>query len=214
MHNKDTSRFLLTIYVGLILRSTTVATTSCSTLEGTMRALCTYHLPSSFLAFCHSSVRVTSLYPQRYYKVLTQPEQYCIIWDPHSWWEESGCVQCFNSTHLSQCSISSSTWHLSYSCYNCKDTTLCIIDYHIKWELTKEVWKGNQISYETAVILKVTYGGKLLLCVHDLSPRGKGNSCLLGGLSYEKIRRYNNSPPYVTARWQQQQNSPHKFPWD
>ena len=31
-----------------------------------------------------------------------------------------------------------------------------------------------------------------------LSPRG---SRLLGGLSYEKFRRYNNSPPYVTARW-------------
>ena len=41
-------------------------------------------------------------------------------------------------------------------------------------------------------------------CVHDLSPCAKGNSRikkLLGGLSYEKIRKYNNSPPYVTARF-------------
>ena len=37
---------------------------------------------------------------------------------------------------------------------------------------------------------------------------GKGSSSLtklLGGLSYGKIRRYNNSPPYVTARWPPQQ---------
>ena len=49
------------------------------------------------------------------------------------------------------------------------------------------------------------------MCVRDLSPRGKGNSQLtklFGGLSYEKIWRYNNSPPYVMARWQPQQDSP------
>ena len=37
-----------------------------------------------------------------------------------------------------------------------------------------------------------------------LSPPEKGNSRLtklLGRLNYENIRRYNNSPPYVTARW-------------
>ena len=36
------------------------------------------------------------------------------------------------------------------------------------------------------------------------SPNRKGNSRLtklLGGLSYENNRKYNNSPPYVTARW-------------
>ena len=36
----------------------------------------------------------------------------------------------------------------------------------------------------------------------------EGNSCLMklfGGLSYEKISRYNNSPPYVMARWSPQQ---------
>ena len=50
--------------------------------------------------------------------------------------------------------------------------------------------------------------------VLDLSPRGKGNSRqmkLLGELSYEKIRRYNNSPPYVTARWPPQRISPLNF---
>ena len=39
---------------------------------------------------------------------------------------------------------------------------------------------------------------------------------LFGGLSYEKIRRYNNSPPYVTARWPPvpaTTESPFKFPW-
>ena len=41
------------------------------------------------------------------------------------------------------------------------------------------------------------------VCV--ISPRRKGNSRLLGGLSYEKILRYANSPPCVTARWQPQQ---------
>ena len=43
------------------------------------------------------------------------------------------------------------------------------------------------------------------------SPRGIGNSRLLGGLSYEKIRRYNNSHPYVTARWPPQQIPPLNF---
>ena len=41
------------------------------------------------------------------------------------------------------------------------------------------------------------------------SPRGKGNSRLLGGLRHWKIRSYNNSAPYMTpymmARWLPQQ---------
>ena len=45
----------------------------------------------------------------------------------------------------------------------------------------------------------------------DLSPCGKGNSRLLGRLSSEKIQRYNNSPPYVTARWLPQQIPPLNF---
>ena len=51
-------------------------------------------------------------------------------------------------------------------------------------------------------------------CVHDLSPCKKGNprlKKLLGGLSYEKIRRYNNSPPYMMARWPPQQILPLHF---
>ena len=44
-------------------------------------------------------------------------------------------------------------------------------------------------------------------CVHDLGPCKNSNSCLLGRLSYKQIWRYNNSPPYVTARW-----SRHIFP--
>ena len=43
---------------------------------------------------------------------------------------------------------------------------------------------------------------------------GKVNSCLtelFGGLSYEKIWRYNNSAPYVTARWLPQQIPPLNF---
>ena len=37
----------------------------------------------------------------------------------------------------------------------------------------------------------------------------KGNThlaILLGGPSYEKVRRYNNSPTYIMARWQPQQS--------
>ena len=52
------------------------------------------------------------------------------------------------------------------------------------------------------------------ICMHDLSPRGKGNSHLtelFGRLSFEKIRRYNNSPPYLTARWPPQQIPPLNF---
>ena len=49
---------------------------------------------------------------------------------------------------------------------------------------------------------------RISLLPRDLNPRRKGISCLmklLDGLNYEKIRRYNNSPPYVTARWPPQQ---------
>ena len=55
-----TSRFLLTRYVGLILSSTAVATTSHSTVEGTMKVLCIYCMHSSLSASCHSSIRVPS----------------------------------------------------------------------------------------------------------------------------------------------------------
>ena len=56
-------------------------------------------------------------------------------------------------------------------------------------------------------------GNNLYAC-GDLSPCRKGNSCsmkLLGGLNYEKIQRYNNSPPYVMARWLPQQIPPLNF---
>ena len=51
-------------------------------------------------------------------------------------------------------------------------------------------------------------------CVHDLSLCWKGNSSLtklLGGFRYEKIWRYNNSPPCVAARWLPQQIPPLNF---
>ena len=54
------SKFLLSGYVDLILHSTAVATTSQSTVEGTMRVLCSYCMGSSLSAFCHSSIRVPS----------------------------------------------------------------------------------------------------------------------------------------------------------
>ena len=50
--------------------------------------------------------------------------------------------------------------------------------------------------------------------MRDLSSRGKGNSRvmkLLGRLSYEIIRRYHNSPPYMMARWPPQQIPPLDF---
>ena len=50
---------ILTSYVGLILRSTDVATVNQSTIEGTMRVVGSYCMCSSFSAFCHSSVRVS-----------------------------------------------------------------------------------------------------------------------------------------------------------
>ena len=48
-------------------------------------------------------------------------------------------------------------------------------------------------------------------CMRDLIPHEKSNTRLmklLGGLSYEKSRRYNNSPPYVMVRWPSQQIPP------
>ena len=53
-----------------------------------------------------------------------------------------------------------------------------------------------------------------IICVHDLRPLGKDNSPstnFFGGLNYKKIRRYNNSPPYVTAKWWPQQIPPFNF---
>ena len=58
-----TTRFPLNDYVGLIKRPTTVATVSRSTIESTMRVLCSYCMCSSF---CHSSISIPSWYPQRY----------------------------------------------------------------------------------------------------------------------------------------------------
>ena len=55
---------------------------------------------------------------------------------------------------------------------------------------------------------------RVITNMHDLSQRGKGNSRLtklFGWLSYEKIRRYSNLPPYVMARWLPQQISPLDF---
>ena len=75
--------------------------------------------------------------------------------------------------------------------------------------------------------MAVTYGGELLFLriwrdhsarsAHISLPRDSARdnlyavqetharTKLLGGLNYEKIRRYNNPPPYVTARWPPQQ---------
>ena len=39
----------------------------------------------------------------------------------------------------------------------------------------------------------------------------EGNSRLLGGLRYKKIRRYNNSAPYMMVRWLPQQIPPLNF---
>ena len=50
--------------------------------------------------------------------------------------------------------------------------------------------------------------------MRDLSPRKKGNTRLtkmLGRLSYKKIQRYNNLPPYMMARWLPQQIPPLNF---
>ena len=56
------------------------------------------------------------------------------------------------------------------------------------------------------------------ICVRDLSPRWKGNSRLtiffFSGLTTKKMRKNNNSPPYVTARWPKKKtDSPFNFPW-
>ena len=53
-------------------------------------------------------------------------------------------------------------------------------------------------------------------CNQYASSRKKGNSRLtklFGGLSYKKIRRYNNSPPYVHGKMAPTTDSPFKFPW-
>ena len=52
--------------------------------------------------------------------------------------------------------------------------------------------------------------------MHYLSPCVRGNlslTKLLGRGNYEKVWRYKNSPPYVTARWSPQQIPPLNFRW-
>ena len=61
-----TSKFLLTGYVGLILHSTAVATTSQSTVEGTMRVLCSYCIATAYAVASQPFVTVVSEYPHRY----------------------------------------------------------------------------------------------------------------------------------------------------
>ena len=64
---------------GSHIQSTAVPTSYRSTIEGTMRVLCSYCMCSSLSAFCHSRVRVPS------YTVLRNMRR-------SSWLEESGCV--------------------------------------------------------------------------------------------------------------------------
>ena len=72
----------------------------------------------------------------------------------------------------------------------------------------------NHLAWSAHIIVTPWFTARQPICVHDLSPHGKGSSRsmkLLGGLNYEKIRRYNNSPPYMTARWPPQQFPPLNF---
>ena len=75
------------------------------------------------------------------------------------------------------------------------------------------IWRDHS-ALSAYIIVTAWFTVRLPICAHDFNPHGKGNSHLtklLGGLSYEKIRRYNNSLPYVTARWPPQQISPVDF---
>ena len=69
-----TSKFCLISYTGLILHSTTMATSSHSILEGTMRVLCSYCMRSSFSAFLNSS---ESLYPHSTLKGTATCSSHC-----------------------------------------------------------------------------------------------------------------------------------------
>ena len=102
--------------------------------------------------------------------------------------------------------------------------------------LDKEFIMGNRVSssplckrYGAAAILTVTYGGELLYlriwgnhstrsahvsvaaCFTMRQPISV-RDVKFGGLSYEKLRRHNNSPPYEMTRWPPQQIPPLNFP--
>ena len=86
---------------------------------------------------------------------------------------------------------------------------------HIGCHAWRWVIVPSDLAYHSAqsahIIVTVWFTARYPTCVSDFSPCGKGNSRqmkLLGGLSYEKIRRHNNSPSYVTARWPPQQIPP------
>ena len=85
----NTSRFLLTSYVGLIWGSTAEVTTSWSTIEGTLRICCSCYMYGT-------PVTVAAAYLQQY-SSLQLPQRYFVIWDLHSWSEESRCEPFFES---------------------------------------------------------------------------------------------------------------------
>ena len=92
-------------------------------------------------------------------------------------------------------------------------------------------WIGSlfqPLCYGAAAILVVTHGRELtfgfeVIIQHDLPALSlscdslqdniaeKSNSFLPGGLSYEKIQKYNSSAPFMTPRWPLQRIPP-KFP--
>ena len=75
-----------------------------------------------------------------------------------------------------------------------------------------QIWRSHRRDLRTLSYCEIHHAITIMhvwsLYIKSLR---KGNSCLLGGFRYAKIRRYNKSAPYVTTRWRQQQIPPFNF---
>ena len=82
--------------------------------------------------------------------------------------------------------------------------------------ITRHIWRWVIVPSDLAQSFGATCPHNRYCVIHRMitnmrvwfSPNRKGSFLLLGGLGYKKIRRYNNSTPYMTARWLPQQIPP------
>ena len=66
-------------------------------------------------------------------------------------------------------------------------------------KLYLQIW-CDQLARSARIIITAWFTARQSLCAHDIVRAGKATHTY-SGLSYEKIRRYNNSASYVTSRW-------------
>ena len=86
----------------------------------------------------------------------------------------------------------------------------CKINHHLWMRVSRAYTFQFGVSAQTVVAAWFIASNHYDIRVCDLSPCGKGNSRLLGGLA-TKNQEVQYQPPYVRARWLSQQIPPLKF---